>query len=153
MRLKKLALIEYGIHVIVLQILILNIENNVPIHINDAGTPITCMSWVPCEHEQSETSLTETKDTNETIIKNNLNADVNEVWSFLTQLPSLSKAYSYNPSGAEDIEDCQKLLHGNSLSILVVGTKQGCISVFMNGFLHCTKIDMNNIIQSSSISG
>ena len=98
----KLALIEYGIHVIVLQILILNIENNVPIHINDAGTPITCMSWVPCEHEQSETSLTETKDTNETIIKNNLNADVNEVWSFLTQLPSLSKAYSYNPSGAED---------------------------------------------------
>ena len=108
---------------------------------------------MPCPSEQCEISLREVKGNNEANIKNALDTEGNEVWSFLTQLPSLSKAYSYNPSGTEDIEDCQKLHHGDSLSILVAGTKQGCVSVFMNGYLHCTKIDLNSIIESSSMCG
>ena len=77
-----------------------------------------------------------------------------DVWSFLTKLPSLSKAYSYNPSGLEDTEDCQRLYHGESMSLLIAGTKGGHISLYMNGFLHCAKVDMNgNMGGPSNLSG
>ena len=128
---------------------ILNIENNVPIHINDAEGSITCLSWISCPNEH-EILVNESKDSIETSIKSHL--ETNEVWAFLTQLPSLSKAYSYNPSGEEDTEDCQKLLHGHSMSLLIAGTKKGHISLYMNGFLHCTKVDMNGI-EGSNING
>ena len=109
------------------------------------------MSWISCPNEQHEISVRESKDANETSVKSHL--ETNEVWSFLTQLPSLSKAYSYNPSGAEDTEDCQKLLHGHTMSLLIAGTKKGLISMYMNGFLNCTKVDMNGIVEGSHPSG
>ena len=124
-------------------------------HINDAAGPITCLSWIPCQGEQDNAnSEKESKAVNETPFKQYEDGGSDDLWSFLTKLPSLSKAYSYNPSGVEDTEDCQKLYYGESLSLLVAGTKEGYISFYMNGFLHCTKVDMNgNIGGPNHLSG
>ena len=122
------------------QIYILDIESNVPVHVNDTEGHITCLSWIPCEGDII--SDKEYSCTPEAPIKTPERCE-DDVWSFLTQLPSLSKAYSYNPSGVEDTEDCQRLYHGESLSLLIAGTTEGHISLYMNGFLHCTKVDLN----------
>ena len=71
-------------------------------------------------------------------------------WAFLTKLPSLSKAYSYNPSGVEDTEECQRLFQGESLSLLIAGTKDGCVSLYMNGFLSCAKTAMNGSFRGTN---
>ena len=46
-------------------------------------------------------------------------------WSFLTQFPLLSKAYSTNPELQEETSECQKLHDGGPPNLLVVGTDQG----------------------------
>lgn len=42
-------------------------------------------------------------------------------WDFLTNFPSLSKAYS----SSEDKEECQKLHDGGIVTLLAAGTKTG----------------------------
>ena len=126
-----------------------------PVHVNDTAGPITCLSWIPCSSGFS----------NDISEKVSTNCDgppytqsggdgSDDVWSILTRLPSLSKAYSYNPSGREDTEDCQRLDHGESMSLLIAGTKNGHISLYVNGFLHCAKVDMNGTLAGpSNLSG
>jgi hypothetical protein len=51
-------------------------------------------------------------------------------WDFLTNFPSLSKAYS----GSEDKEECQKLHDGRIVTLMAAGTKNGAI--FFNALEH-----------------
>ena len=125
----------------IFQIYILDIESNTPVHVNDAGGHITCLSWISCDSDKN--SDKEHSCLNENPIKTSEIDTGDNVWSFLTHLPSLSKAYSYNPSGVEDTEDCQRLYHGETISLLIAGTTDGHILLYMNGFLHCTNVDLN----------
>ena len=51
-------------------------------------------------------------------------------WDFLAKFPSLSRAYSYTPSGLmsgsggqkEDNEDCRKINDGGIVTLLMVGS-------------------------------
>ena len=44
-----------------------------------------------------------------------------EGWDFLTNFPSLSKAYS----GSEEKEECQKLHDGGMVTLMAAGTRNG----------------------------
>ena len=48
------------------EIYILDIENNVPVHINDIGGSVACLSWIPCQLGSS--SDTFDKETNGSVL-------------------------------------------------------------------------------------
>ena len=128
----------------------MDIENNAPVHIINVESSVTCLSWVSCILDSSDDVADK-----EVKSSNGIGAGCSDdIWSFLTKFPLLSKAYSYTPSSVEDVEDCQKLDPGGSVTLLICGTNEGRASLYMNGFLHCARIDIkNSLIGHCNISG
>ena len=116
---------------------------------NDVGSSITCLSWISCQNEGVSGSSAIDSNFDKKMAPQN-ESEPEDPWAFLTKLPSLSKAYSYNPSGVEDTEECQRLFQGESLSLLIAGTKDGCVSLYMNGFLSCAKTAMNGSFRGTN---
>ena len=105
------------------QIALLDIESPTPIHRCALTSGISCLNWVQ-------------------MAPNFPHTDEPDHWSFLTKFPSLSKAYSYNPSGSEETEDCRKVDDGSIVSLLIAGTVSGEISLYVNGFLLCANLNI-----------
>ena len=102
-----------------------DVEDHQPIlTLTEIKQQVSFMRWCSCG---------ESEPYNET--RGNLTASDNSEWDFLTKFPSLSKAFSYNPSKQEDIQTCRKLCPENCPSILICGTNKGQIYTFMSGHL------------------
>ena len=106
-----------------------DVESSTPVLTNYVDGNITFMRWTTCANSIPHTKVTE----NEEIVKN-------DTWDFLIQFPSLSKAFSYNPSAQEEIQPCHKLAAESSPSLLVVGTKSGELFFFFSGFLAMVRL-------------
>ncbi len=64
----------------------------------------------------------------------------------MTIFPQLKKAYSINLQvvGEDEVECCQKLYDANApQSLLMVGTDQGEVNIYLNGFLLCGHVYVN----------
>lgn len=102
-----------------------DVESHVPVISNSVDEPITFLRWSSCSLHKNEHNDTD--------------------WEFLTKFPSLSKAFSYNPSNHEDIQNCRKLSVESSPSLLICGTAKGSIHFFMAGYLYIGSIDIQKI--------
>ncbi len=110
-----------------------DVESNVPVMINQVSAKITSMRWSSCQ-QFSNAELTESQ-------------EENKDWDFLIQFPSLSKAFSYNPSSQEDVQHCRKLTSESDPSVLLCGTASGHVFFFMSGYMAFGFIDVNTIFR------
>lgn len=108
-----------------------DVESSVPILTNRVNHGLTFMRWTACPESGS------------------LPSNGNKDWDFLIQFPSLSKAFSYNPSNQEDVQNCRKLSLETSHSILICGTDKGTVSFFMSGFMAIGFININRLYNIS----
>ena len=100
-----------------------DVEHHQPIlTMGDIKQTVTFMRWSSCGNSEAYEEY-------------NVNSNENTEWEFLTKFPSLSKAFSYNPSKQEEIQTCRKLCTEMYPSILICGTKNGQIYPFMSGHL------------------
>ena len=114
-----------------------DVESSTPVLSNQvSGGRVTFVRWTTCANSLPYKKF---KDSEESV--------QNDTWDFLIQFPSLSKAFSYNPSTQEDIQACHKLSAESSPSILLVGTEAGQVSFFFSGYLAMGKIQMDQVFE------
>lgn len=104
-----------------------DVESNVPVLVNKAKGSLTFLRWSSCGNHLKE-SKEDQKD-----------------WDFLIQFPSLSKAFSYNPSSQEDVQHCRKLSLESVPSILICGTDEGKVCFYMSGFMSIGFVDVSKL--------
>ncbi|TRY62653.1 hypothetical protein TCAL_16639 [Tigriopus californicus] len=110
-------------------IVILDIESNEPIHRMDLGSKLTCLKWIASPENRNKPDNASSGD-----------------WNFLTRLPLLSKAYSTTTYESQfDVAECRIFDKDGPTSLLVCGTEQGFINMYINGFLHCARLDLNQL--------
>ncbi len=78
-----------------------------------------------------------------------------EPFEFLTELPQLKKAYSYNLRnvGEEDLAPIQRLYDSESPAcVLLVGTDNGNVGIYINGYLHCGSINVSSLVEERQVT-
>jgi len=116
-----------------------HIESAVGIHTEQLDSGVVSLVWVECPQPVGGSE------------EYGGIADERE-WDFLSQLPSLSKTYSYVGTGQEELEDCRKL-DSSEMSILLAGTERGTLYVLINGYLLCIKISLGELLAESGLGG
>ena len=111
-----------------------DVESSAPVLTNYVSGNITFMRWTTCANSIPHSKVKETEE----YVKN-------DTWDFLIQFPSLSKAFSYNPSALEEIQPCHKLTAETSPSLLVVGTQSGQLFFFFSGFLAMGRLSLEKL--------
>lgn len=114
-----------------------DVENRVPVlEIKSIKEEISFMRWFSCAESEV---YQQTNDSNNSY-------NYSSEWEFLTKFPSLSKAFSYNPSKQEDIQTCRKLCHEVGPSILICGTTKGSVYSFMAGHLPIGWVNVSSLL-------
>ncbi len=117
-----------------------DVKNCEPILKNTMSGPVTSVTWVSCEssvaHRQNKTNADSAAD------------EAKQAWQFLNSYPSLSKAFSYNPSGPEESQTCNKLHdpEDGTSTLLICGSGSGQVQFWFNGFLPIGGIDVQKLI-------
>jgi len=112
-----------------------HIESSVGIHSEQLDSGVVSLAWVECPPCSN--------------VEYGGIAEEGE-WDFLAKLPSLSKTYSYVGTGQEELEDCRKL-DSSEMSVLLAGTENGTLYVFINGYLLCMKIALGELLGESGV--
>ena len=113
-----------------------DVESNIPVLTNQANGGLSFMRWSTCEF-----SVPFSKYNFDTVSK--------DVWEFLRHFPSLSKAFSYNPSNQEDLQNCRKLVPEPHPTFLVCGTSNGKVAFFASGHMPIGFIDIGKLYDHS----
>ena len=91
------------------------------------------MRWSTCEFSNPMSKMSLDSEEN------------NDAWEFLRQFPSLSKAFSYNPSTQEDLQNCRKLCPEPYPTLLTCGTFNGKVSFFASGHMSVGFLDISKL--------
>ena len=117
-----------------------DVQSSTPVMSNQVGCRITFIRWTTCANSTPYHKVKERKESEQN----------NDSWDFLIEFPSLSKAFSYNPSTQEDIQACHKLSAETNPSILIIGTEAGQVYFFFSGYLAMGKIKLEQIFESDN---
>ena len=121
-----------------------DVESNIPVLTNQSNDgEISFMRWSTCEKSSAVFFSGKNSDLTD---KNTSNGD----WDFLVQFPSLSKAFSYNPSNQDDFQNCRKLSVENFPSVLICGTSKGHVSLYMSGYMSIGQINIGSLYSLKS---